>query len=48
MLPECRAGSDPIEILASSTDGATGDYTLTVQITGGVSTFLIGPGASRR
>jgi hypothetical protein len=48
MLPECRAGTDPIEILASAANGASGDYTLTVQITGGVSTFLIGPGSSKR
>jgi hypothetical protein len=48
MLPECRAGTDPLEILASSVDGAAGNYALTVQITGGVSTFLIGAGASRR
>jgi len=48
MLTECRAGTDPIEILATSSNGATGDYALTVQITGGVSTFLIGSGGSRR
>jgi hypothetical protein len=48
MLTECRSGTDPIEIFATSASGgASGDYALVVQITGGVSTFLIGPGTTR-
>jgi hypothetical protein len=49
MLTQCRDGSDPIEILATvAGTGVVGDYTLALQITGGVSTFLIGPGTRRR
>jgi hypothetical protein len=51
MLVECRDGTDPIDIYATvsgATPGAIGDYSIVVQITGGVSLFSIGPGAARR
>lgn len=48
MLTECRAGTDPIEILATTPlANSSGNYSLTVQITGGVSLFSIGRGADR-
>jgi hypothetical protein len=46
-LGECRSGTDPIEIVASSVTPATGTYALTVQITGGVSLFSVGRGAEQ-
>jgi hypothetical protein len=46
-LTECRAGNDPIEIVTATTTAQSGDYTFALQITGGVSTFLIGNGAER-
>lgn len=48
MLTECRAGADPLEILAMRpAAGIPGDYALIVQITGGVSLFSIGPGGAK-
>jgi hypothetical protein len=48
MLTECRAGAEPIEILAMRpAAGIPGDYALIVQITGGVSLFSIGPGGAK-
>jgi hypothetical protein len=49
MLTECRAGTDPIAIFATRpAAGLNGSYALTLQITGGVSTFSIGAGADKR
>jgi hypothetical protein len=48
MLTECRDGTDPIEITATrALAGPNGAYSLIMQITGGVSLFSIGPGASK-